>query len=96
MSSNISRKIRKFKNDLLHYQEAVADTILIINTIDNFESFYAYVIFSYYLYLTNRIFNKYNIGIGIFNSQRFERRNKESKSVAKKSIMKNIIFVSKY
>ena len=60
-------KIRKFKNDLLHYQEAVADTILIINTIDNFESFYAYVIFSYYLYLTNRIFNKYNIGIGIFN-----------------------------
>ena len=42
-------KIRKFKNDLLHYQEAVADTILIINTIGNFESFYAYMLYSYYL-----------------------------------------------
>ena len=76
-------KIIEFKNNLLIYKKAAAQTILSKNAIGDSENFYSHVLFNYYPKLIIKVWNEYKVGVGVFNLQGFERRNKESKNAAK-------------
>ena len=60
--------ITKFKSNLLNYQK----------------NFYAHALCCYYPQLVNKVWKNHGVGVGVFTLQGFERRNKESKTIAKK------------
>ena len=72
-----------FKNQLLIYQRAASHTILSINSSSDSEGFYNHILFNYYPYLVDKFWREYKVDLGVFNLQRFERKNKESKKAAR-------------
>jgi len=82
--SNYENNFKIFKQNLIMYQKAAANTILTKNTLGDNENFYSHVLFCYYPYLIQKIWDEHKVGIGIFTLQGFERRNKESKNSARR------------
>ena len=76
--------IKMFKSNLLKYQEAASKTYLSKNTMGDSENFYSHALFCYYPQLVDRIWKDHEMGVGMFNLQGMERRNKESKNAAKR------------
>ena len=68
----------------MQFQKAAGDTIYTATSVGDSKTFYAHVLFCYYPYLVDKVWEKHKLGIGIFNLQGMERRNKESKTAAKK------------
>ena len=89
------RGIVAFKNNLVLCQEAASETILINHTIGDNESFYSHALFCYYPQLIDQLWKSYDVGIGIFTLQDFERRNKESKNAARRFTMLNTMCIAK-
>ena len=73
-----------FKSNLLCYQKAASETFLTRQFQGDRETFCSHVLFCYYPQMIQRIWDKHKMGIGIFTLQGFERRNKESKTAAKR------------
>jgi len=77
-------QIINFKHNLIQFQEAASETIYTNKSIGDSKFFYGHILFYYYPILVNQIWNKHKLGIGIFNLQGMERRNKESKEAARR------------
>ena len=56
-----------FKFNLLLYQKAAANTILIQTITGDAENIYAYVLFCYFSILVDHLWEMHQVGIGIFN-----------------------------
>ena len=66
------KDIIQFKSNLINYQKAAAKTTHTNQTLGNNESFYAHVLFAYYLKLVDQLWKEYRVGIGIFTLQGYE------------------------
>ena len=73
-----------FNNNLKIFQKAARQIFYTNTTLGDSKTFYGYVLFCYYPILVERLWKEHRLGIGIFNLQGMERRNKESKNAAKK------------
>ena len=80
-------KINSYKNDMLKYKKLVkqfyahgTSTLMTRKNDGDSETFYLHTL-RYYMYdIIVDTWNKYELGVGIFTMQGFERRNKESKA----------------
>ena len=77
-------QLKEFKCNLACFQKAASETMHTTTTTGDNETFYAHVLFCYYPILADRLWKEHKLGLGIFNLQGMERRNKESKTAAKK------------
>ena len=59
-------QIQKFKQNLIHFQEAASKTIYTNKVIGDSEFFYGQILFCYYPILVNHIWKDHKLGIGIF------------------------------
>ena len=60
--------------------EAGKTTVLTNNIIGDLETFYMHVLRFYIPHIAMITFEKYELGVGIYSMQGYERRNKESKN----------------
>ena len=71
-------EINKFKADVIAFYDTGSRTFLTKNGTST-ETFYMHVLRYYLPVIADDTFSRHNVGIGVFNMQGFERRNKESK-----------------
>ena len=69
---------------LLLCYKATESTILRQIITGNAENFYFHILFYYFPMLVDHLWEIHQVGIGVFNLQGFERRNNESKTIAKR------------
>ena len=81
------KTIDRFKVLLNDFKESSQETILnptTANEEDQKETFYFHVLQNYMLPIMIQTFETFNMGLGIYSMQGIERRNKESKNIAKR------------
>lgn len=83
---NYLRKIEQFQSDVEEFYDVGSRTFLSSNgtTDGNRETFYMHALRFYIPRISRETFEKHGTGVGIFNMQGFERRNKESKNCMKR------------
>ena len=79
-------QIQSFKNDCIKFYDCGKTTFLSTNEtrIGSNETCYAHVLRFYMPRIAETTYLRHKVGVGVFNMQGFERRNKESKNVYKR------------
>lgn len=77
-------KIEIFKNNIKELYKAGKDTFLTDNLLGDNENVYMHILLGYFLTIVENTQKDYELGVGIFDMNGFERRNKESKEYAHK------------
>lgn len=77
-------KINKFKENIKELYKAGKDTFLTDKVIGDDENVYMHILLGYFPTIVENTWNDYQLGVGIFDMDGFEHRNKESKEYARK------------
>ena len=77
-------KIQKFERNVKCFYLHGAKSLLTKSIIGDQENFYMHVLRYYIPTIVHDTWGKYELGVGIFSMQGFERRNKESKNTLKR------------
>ena len=81
-----NEQVNKFEDNLKEFYDCGSRTFLSSQgtTNGNEETFYSHALRFYMMDIVNVTFERHKVGVGIFNMQGFERRNKESKNCMKR------------
>ena len=77
-------KIQIFKKNIKDLYKAGKDTFLTDKVLGDDENVYMHILLGYFPTIVDETWNDYELGVGIFDMDGFERRNKESKEYARK------------